>query len=91
MGRGRRLNYVFIRKDKLVLRENLLVALALFENGKLPSLYLIPAKSWQTPDALLVDRKYEGLKSKPEWGLNLSHKDVGLLEEYKFAHTIKQV
>ncbi len=87
----RRLNYVFIRKDKLVLRENLLVALALFENGKLPNLYLIPATKWQTPNALLVDRNYEGLKSNPEWGLNLSHKNLGLLEEYKFEHTIKQV
>ncbi len=87
----RRLNYIFIRKDKLVLRENLLVAVALFENGRLPNLYLIPATAWQTPNALLVDRDYEGLKSKPEWGLNLSHRNLALLEQYIFDRTIEQV
>ncbi len=87
----RKMNYVFIRKDKLVLRENLLVALALFENGELPSLYLIPAQRWQQPDALFVSRDYEGLKSKPEWGLNLSRKNLAALEDYKFDRTIEQV
>jgi hypothetical protein len=87
----RRLNYVFIRKDKLTLRENLLVAVALFKNGELPNLYLIPATKWQQPDALFVDRDYEGLKSKPEWGLNLSRRNLELLEQYKFDRTIEQI
>jgi hypothetical protein len=39
----RRLNYIFVRKDKLVLRDNLLVAVALLKDGKLPRLYQIPA------------------------------------------------
>src|SRR5215210_5101400 len=79
---ARRLNYVFIRKDKLVLRENLLVAVALFENGGLPNLYLIPATVWQQPDALFVDRDYKGLKEcNPEWGLNLSRRNLNLLEQ----------
>ncbi len=85
---ARRLNYVFVRKDKFVLRKNLMLALVLFENGELPNLYLIPATAWQTPNALLVDHDYEGLKSKPEWGLNLSHRNLGLLEQYRFEHTI---
>lgn len=87
----RRLNYVFIRKDKLLMRENLLVAVVLFENGELPNLYLIPAMAWQQPDGLLVDRNYEGLKSKPEWGLNLSHKNLVLLEEYRFEQSIERI
>ena len=87
----RKLNYVFVRKDKLVLRENLLLAVALFESEKLPNLYLIPAIRWRQPDVLFVSRNYEGLKSKPEWGLNLSRKNLGLLELYRFEHTIEQV
>jgi hypothetical protein len=87
----RRLNYVFIRKDKLVLRDNLLVAVALFEDGELPNVCLIPATAWQQPDAIFVDRDYEGLKSKPEWGLNLSRRDLALLEPYGFERTIGQL
>ncbi len=87
----RKMNYVFIRKDKLVLRENLLVAVALFENERLPNLYLIPATRWQQPDGLFVDRDYEGLKSKPEWGLNLSRRNLGSLEKYEFEHIIERV
>ena len=60
----RRLNYDVVREDKLVLRDNLLVAAALFKDGELPRLYLIPATARQQPDALFVDRNYEGLKSK---------------------------
>ncbi len=88
---ARRLNYVFIRKDKRVWRMNLLVAVALFENERLPNLYLIPATAWQASNALLVDRNYEGLKSKQEWELNLSYKNTDLLEQYKFERTIERV
>ena len=62
----------------------LLVAVCLFEDGELPNLYLIPTVEWHRPNALLVGHDYEGLKSKPEWGLNLSHKNLDLLEQYKF-------
>lgn len=37
-----------------------------------------------SPNALPVDREYEGKKRKPEWGLNLSTKNILLLEDYVF-------
>jgi hypothetical protein len=43
----------------------------LLEPGRRPQLYLIPSLDWQTPDAVLVDRNYEGAASAPEWGVNL--------------------
>src|SRR5215218_4529663 len=64
----RAMNYVFFSKEKFLLRDNLLAAIGLFEDGDLPRLYLIPATAWNHPNALFVDRSYEGLKSKPEWG-----------------------
>ncbi len=64
------------------------MALALFRDGELPSLYLIPATDWRSPNALLVDRDYEGLKSRPEWGINLSRRNLGLLEQYGFDRAI---
>ena len=84
-------NYIFLRKDKFKPRNNLLAAICLFEDGELPTLYLIPAKEWHHPNSLFVDRDYEGLKSKPEWGLNLSHRNLVLLEQYRFDRTIQQL
>ena len=80
----RQTNYVFMQKEKWNIEDtNVYLALLLFEDGKLPDAYLIPAKAWKTPSALLCDKDYEGLKSKPEYGLNLSKKNMHLLREYK--------
>lgn len=87
----RAMNYVFFLKERFLLRDNLLAAIGLFEDGDLPRLYLIPATAWNHPNALFVDRNYEGLKSKPEWGLNLSRRKLALLEPYKFESTVEQL
>ena len=84
----RGMNYVFFPKDKFVLADNLWAAVVIFLEGELPRLYLIPATVWRTPTALLVSRDYEGKKSKPEWGLNLSKKNLPLLEPYAFDRQI---
>src|SRR5438128_2318526 len=67
---SRKLNYIFIRKDKLTLRERLLITVLLFFQGKPPQIYLVPSTVWANPNSLFVSRDYEGKKSKPEWGLN---------------------
>ncbi|MBE0448577.1 MAG: DUF4365 domain-containing protein [Actinobacteria bacterium] len=85
----RDLNYIFIPKDKLPLSENMLVAIVIFFDGKPPSLYLIPATAWRQPNALFVSHDYEGKKSKPEWGLNLSQKNMPLLEQYEFSKIVR--
>ena len=56
-------NYVFVTKDKMEslsggkLPANRLVCLLRFEDGKLPKVYIIPAKAWEKPNDLL--KKYE--------------------------------
>lgn len=82
---ARDLNYIFFWKDRFAPRENLLAAIVLFSDGSEPALYLIPSIAWLKPNALLVDRDYEGKKSKPEWGLSLSKRALSLLKEYEFA------
>ena len=81
----RNLDYVYIRKDKMVLSPRWLVCLLLFEDGALPACYVIPAQVWKAPNGLFVDRNYDkpGQHSKPEWGLNLSKKNLPLLEPYR--------
>ena len=77
--------YVYIRKEKMVLSPTRLVVLLLFSNGALPNCYVIPSQTWNNPNALFVNRNYDkpGQKSAPEWGINLSKKNLTLLELYR--------
>ncbi len=84
-------NYIFFPKDKFVLRDNLYAAIVIFMPMEPPQFYLIPSISWHQPNALLVSRDYVGKKSKPEWGLNLSGKNIGLLYQYSFDKSISKL
>ena len=89
----RNMNYVYMAKDKSELRESLFLALAILLEGQPPDLYLIPSIVWTTPDGFFVSRDYEGGTSKPDWGLNISKKNMPRLEPYRFdvvAHAIKE-
>lgn len=87
----RELNYIFFRKDKFSPRTNLLAAVVLFTNGETPRLYLIPSTAWLQPNALLVSHDYEGKRSKPEWGLNLSKKNLSLLIQFSFDQIVQRL
>lgn len=80
----RKTNYVFMRKDKWDINApNTYLILMIFSDYKVPDVYMIPATSWKTPDTLLRDKDYVGLKSKPEYGVNIPKKNMPLLEKYK--------
>jgi len=88
----RQTNYVFMQKEKWDIEDpNMYLALLLFEDGKLPDAYLIPAMAWKTPNTLLCDKDYEGLKSKPEYGLNLSKKNLPLLREFVLEEIVMSI
>ena len=76
--------YVFARKDKVRLKDNWLLCLLRFVDGIEPEIYIIPATIWATGQKPFVSRNYEkeGQKSKPEWGVNISKRNVPLLAEY---------
>ena len=88
---ARGFKYIFFPKDKFSPRDNLLAAIVLFFDGEPPQLYLIPSKEWLKPNALLVSRDYEGKKSKPEWGLNLSKKNLPLLSRFAFDKIVQEL
>jgi len=83
---GSGFNYQFWRKgdDKLQIGEQSYIALVLFCDDREPRLYLIPTTVWKEPNALFVDHDYAGLKSEPEYGLNLSEKNLSLLQLFAF-------
>jgi hypothetical protein len=84
-------NYIFFPKDKFNLRNNLYAAIVIFLPTESPHFYLIPSINWQGPNALLVSRDYIGKKSEPEWGLNLSKKNLDLLYQYSFDKSILEL
>jgi hypothetical protein len=84
--------YVFMRKSTFELRQTLLLAFIMLTEGQAPDLYLIPATTWAAPNALFVGRGYgEGKKSPPEWGLNLSKRNLPLLERYRFESVVRSL
>ena len=80
----RNAGYVFVQKDKIELQENWLLCLMRFVDGSSPDVFIIPATTWATGKEPFVSRDYdkEGQKSKPEWGINLSKKNLPKLEAY---------
>ena len=86
----RKFGYVFMRKTNFVPRQGLYVALGLLSEGKEPDAYLIPSTVWLEPSSIFVGRDYEapGLKSKPEWGINVSAKGMAALQQYTFSKVL---
>ena len=85
--------YIFMQKEKWNIDdENIYLVLLIFEDGRFPDAFLIPAKEWKTPNQLLCDKNYVGLKSKPEYGLNLSQKNQHMLQKYSlYTNLIKLI
>lgn len=88
----RNTGYVYVSKEtwKDGLRENLNLVLVLLKNNEMPSVYFIPSKVWENPSALFTDKNYEkeGQTSKPEWGINISQKNMEELEQYEITKFI---
>lgn len=58
-------SYVFLVKKHFSLDAYRAVVLVVFpQDADHPELYLVPADAWRTPNAPLVDRDYEGRKSR---------------------------
>jgi len=81
--------YVFMTKRHWdINKDNLFLILLIFEEGSLPNIYLIPASAWKHPNEVFKDKDYQGLKSEPEYGLNLALKHFHLLEPYRMENNI---
>ena len=86
-------NYVFIRKDKIVLDNNHLVCFIRFVDGELPDCYVFTSTVWSNPDgSLFTEKNYEGRKSAPEYGINSRNKDnLKKLQGYKSEITLRNL
>lgn len=82
-------SYLFMRKKHFVIAPNRLLALVILTEACEPAIYLIPSTCWQNPVAPFSSRDFgEGLKSAPEYGLELTQNGLGLFERYRFPQNI---
>jgi hypothetical protein len=88
----RQLNYFYIEKTKFPLSTARYLCLLLFleEEKDDPQFYLIPSRTWESPNDLFVDRLYVKKKSPPEWGLQFSGKNMPLLEPFRVHTTVQE-
>jgi hypothetical protein len=84
-------NYVFMHKSKFALGSDRFLALVLLRDGKSPDFFLIPSTAWQEGGKIFASRDYEGLKSRPEWGLRVSRRSMPILENYRFECTLARM
>jgi hypothetical protein len=84
--------YAFMAKSKFdTSKGSLYLALVLLKDAEEPNLYLINAKEWLVPNELLKDRTYEGKKSPPEWGVNISGRTESILQKYQFDVVVNEI
>ncbi len=83
--------YTFMQQEKFDLsNNNLYLALLIFEENKLPNIYLVPTSAWNNKNNMFIIRNFDkGQKSKPEYGVNITNSNKELLENYRFESMIK--
>lgn len=85
-------NYTFIRKNKLVTDNRHLICFIRFVDEELPDCYVIPATVFLQPDGMLfLSRDYEGKKSDPEFGINVSKKSLCDLQKFRVEQTLTAI
>lgn len=81
--------YVFMRKEHFnVEDETMFLFLMLLSDGEHPDMYIIPASAWKQESTAFVYHAYEGKKSKPEYGINVSKKNRAEIEQYRLENML---
>lgn len=86
-------NYVFMREEHFdISDDSLYLFLLMLTDGEHPKMYIVPAAVWrERNDSAFVYRTYEGKKSKPEYGINISAKNIDSLEQYRIENMIEKI
>lgn len=89
----RGMRYVYMEKTKFdITNKHLYLALLVFENGRFPDVFLIPAEAWSEPNGVFVDRGYTepGQTSNPEYGVNISKRNYSILEIFSMENSVRE-
>ena len=83
--------YTYMKQEKFNLdNKRLYLVLIIFEEDKLPNIYLISTEAWNNKNNMFIIRNFDkGQKSEPEYGINITNSNKELLEKYRFEYMIK--
>jgi hypothetical protein len=83
--------YTFMQQEKFNLNnKELYLVLMIFEEDRIPNIYLISTKAWNNKNNMFIIRNFDkGQKSKPEYGVNITNSNKEELEKYKFEYIIE--
>jgi hypothetical protein len=82
--------YAFWTKRRLQLGEHRFAVLVLLGDEPEPTVYLVPSLAWVNASPPLTDRDYEGGKSEPEYGIDITRSAVTLLRRYAWTDASAQ-
>ncbi|MEW5993797.1 MAG: DUF4365 domain-containing protein [Candidatus Zixiibacteriota bacterium] len=90
---ARKSAYVFMKKRLFIPRKNLYLMLMIFRRNEEPVSLLIPSIEWvKEGHPALVDHDYEGMKSEPEYGINITKANFNeLIAKYSFSSMIARL
>lgn len=75
--------YVFMQRKYFDIEDDaMFLFLILLSDGEHPRMYIIPTSAWRQESTVFVSRNYDGKKSKPEHGVNVSRKNMREIEKY---------
>lgn len=81
--------YVFMLKEYFNIEDDaMFLLLMLLIDGEHPDMYIIPTSAWRQKSSVFVSHDYEGKKSKPDYGVNVSKKNMPELEKYHIENML---
>ncbi|MCM0648435.1 hypothetical protein NBE98_08615 [Clostridium swellfunianum] len=84
--------YIKIKKKDIdTTDESLFIATILFYNNGISKIFLIPAVDLTKDNDLFRSRDYPKGKSTPEWGLNVTEKNMDTLNQYEISEMLKKL
>ena len=85
----RGLSQVFMEKKYFDAEDGAMyLVLILLIEGEEPDLYVIPASAWRRESPVFVSYDYEGKKSRPDYTVNVSRKNLPELEKYRLENML---
>ena len=90
--RSAKTKYVFMPKAYFDIEDTTLyLILMMLTDGEHPDVYLIPTSAWKEESKVFVYHAYEGKKSEPEYGINISKKNKAELDKYKLEKMLPSI
>lgn len=85
----RGLSQVFMEKEKFDVEDDaMFLILLLLVDGEEPDMYVIPASAWRRESTVFVSHDYEGKKSRPDYTVNVSKRNLPELEQYRLENML---